>query len=65
MIEAIFFVFIIISTFTIIINSSYFNYIPNIIYKSIINNSNIKMRNILLDALDTKWIYDNKKDDDI
>jgi len=65
MIEAIFFVFIIISTFTIIINSSYFNYIPNLIYRTINKNSNIKMRNTLLDAVNTKWIYDNKKDDDI
>ena len=65
MIEAIFFVFIIISAFTIIINSSYFNYIPNLIYRKINNNSNIKLGNTLLDAVNTKWIYDDKKDDDI
>jgi len=59
MIEAIFFVFFIISILSLIINSSYFNYIPNMIYKTINKNSNTIMRNKLLDALDTKWIYDD------
>jgi len=59
MIEALFFVFFIISILSLIINSSYFNYIPNMIYKTINKNSNTIMRNKLLDALDTKWIYDD------
>ena len=59
MIEALFFVFFIVSILSLIINSSYFNYIPNMIYKTINKNSNTIMRNKLLDALDTKWIYDD------
>ena len=59
MIEALFFVFFIISILSLIVNSSYFNYIPNMIYKTINKNSNTIMRNKLLDALDTKWIYDD------
>ena len=59
MIEAIFFSFFIISLFNLIINSRYFNYIPNLINKSINKNSNIDMKNKLFDAIDTKWIYNN------
>ena len=59
MIEAIFFSFFIISLFSLIINSRYFNYIPNLINKSINKNSNIDMKNKLFDAIDTKWIYNN------
>ena len=53
MIEAIFFSFFIISLFSLIINSRYFNYIPNLINKSINKNSNIDMKNKLFDAIDT------------
>jgi len=59
MIEALFFVFFIVSILSLIINSRYFNYIPNMICKTINKNSNTIMRNKLLDALDTKWIYDD------
>ena len=59
MIEAIFFSFFIISLFNLIINSRYFNYIPNLINKTINKNSNIDMKNKLFDAIDTKWIYTN------
>ena len=34
------------------------------IYKIINKNSNIDMRNKLLEAVDTKWIYENTDDDD-
>ena len=64
MIEALFFVFCVVSVLSLIINSSYFNYIPNMIYKIINKNSNIDMRNKLLEAVDTKWIYENTDDDD-
>jgi len=63
MIEALFFVFFIVSILSLIINSRYFNYIPNMIWKTINKNSNIDMRNKLLDAVDTKWIYENTDDD--
>ena len=63
MIEALFFVFFIVSILSLIINSRYFNYIPNMIYKTINKNSNINMKNKLLDVLDTKWIYDDNDDD--
>ncbi len=63
MIEALFFVFFIVSILSLIINSRYFNYIPNMICKTINKNSNIDMRNKLLDAVDTKWIYENTDDD--
>ena len=56
MIEAIFFSFFIISLFSLIINSRYFNYIPSLINKSINKNSNINLKNKLFDAIDTKWI---------
>ena len=59
MIEALFFVFFIVSILRLIINSRYFNYIPNMICKTINRNSNIDMRNKLLDAVDTKWIYND------
>jgi len=64
MIEAIFFVFIIVFVLSLIVNSSYFYYIPNMIYKIINKNSNIDMKNKLLDAVDTRWIYKNTDDDD-
>jgi len=63
MIEAIFFVFFIVFILSLIVNSSYFYYIPNMIYKTINKNSNINMKNKLLDVLDTKWIYDDNDDD--
>ena len=63
MIEALFFVFFIVSILSLIINSRYFNYIPNMICKTINKNSNIDMRNKLLDAVDTKWIYEKTDDD--
>ena len=63
MIEALFFVFCVVSVLSLIINSRYFNYIPNMICKTINKNSNIDMRNKLLDAVDTKWIYENTDDD--
>ena len=64
MIEALFFVFCVVSVLSLIINSSYFNYIPNMICETINKNSNIDMRNKLLEAVDTKWIYENTDDDD-
>jgi hypothetical protein len=59
MIEAIFFVFFMVFVLSLIVNSSYFYYIPNMIYNIINKNSNIDMKNKLLDAVDTKWIYDD------
>ena len=64
MIEALFFVFCVVSVLSLIINSRYFNYIPNMICETINKNSNIDMRNKLLEAVDTRWIYENTDDDD-
>jgi len=63
MIEAIFFVFFIISLLSLIINSRYFNYIPYLICKTINKNSNIEMRNKLLEVIDINWIYDDNDND--
>ena len=55
MIEAIFFVFIVCFIINLIFNSKIVSYLPQMFNKSISDNSNINMKNMLMNKINTNW----------
>ena len=55
MIEAIFFVFIVCFIINLIVNSKFISYLPRLFHKSIVDNSNTNMKNMLNNKINTNW----------